>query len=192
MLRLYDAARCPYCARTRIVLAEKQVEYEAIEIDLDDRPRWLVELNPPAGRVPVLEEGGWILPESAVIGEYLEERYPSPALLPEGQAERAAARLLVFRFDELSRPYYALRRGEAAAAGVFGDRLAWLDGLVAERPYLTGRQFGLADVAYLPWIVRGRDLLGLSLESYEALSAWLERVSERPSVAAELQVVAAL
>ena len=52
MLTLYDAARCPYCARVRIVLAEKDVEYEPIEIDLADRPAWIYEKN-STGRVPV-------------------------------------------------------------------------------------------------------------------------------------------
>src|ERR687886_303068 len=107
MLTLYDAARCPYCARVRIVLAEKRVEYEVVAIDLDDRPDWLYEKN-PLGKVPVLEEDGWVLPESAVIMEYLEERYPEPALLPADPAERALVRLWIERFDDLlGRDYYA-------------------------------------------------------------------------------------
>ena len=57
MITLYDAARCPYCARVRIVLAEKDIEYETVAIDLADRPAWLYEKN-PIGKVPVLEEDG--------------------------------------------------------------------------------------------------------------------------------------
>ena len=91
MLRLVDAPRCPYCARVRIMLAEKGIEHEAVVIDLADRPAWLYELN-PAGRVPVVEEDGWPLPESAVINEFLEERYPEPPLLPADPGARAAAR----------------------------------------------------------------------------------------------------
>jgi RNA polymerase-associated protein len=192
VLTLYDATRCPYCARARIVLAEKSVPYEVVEIDLDDRPAWIVEKNPPAGKVPVLEEDGWVLPESAVIGEYLDERYPDPPLLPADAAERAAARFIVFRFDDFQRPYYALRRGEGGAEAAFAARLDWLDGLLSAMPHLTGRSFGLADVAYLPWVIRARDLLGFDLGPWQALSSWLERLSERPSVAAELEVVAAL
>src|ERR671938_542861 len=114
MLTLYDAARCPYCARVRIVLAEKGVEFETVEVDLDDRPAWIYEKN-STGRVPVLEEDGFVLPESAVINEYLDERYPEPPLLPADPAARAAARMLIFRFDDLSRPYYGLRREEEGA-----------------------------------------------------------------------------
>ena len=112
MLTLYDAARCPYCARVRIVLAEKGIEYETVEIDLRDRPAWLYEKN-PIGKVPVIEEDTFVLPESAVIMEYLEERYPEPALLPADPAARALARLRIFRFDNaLGDAYYAFRRGE--------------------------------------------------------------------------------
>ena len=56
-----------------------------------------------------------MLPESAVISEYVEERYPEPPLWPADPGVRAAARLLVFRFDDFSGPYYALRRGETGA-----------------------------------------------------------------------------
>src|SRR5438093_5205785 len=98
MITLYDADRCPYCARVRIVLAEKGIPYETVAIDLQNRPAWLYEKN-PLGKVPVLEEDTFVLPESAVINEYLEERYPEPALLPADAADRAAARLAVHRFD---------------------------------------------------------------------------------------------
>jgi glutathione S-transferase len=191
-LTLIDAPRCPYCARVRIVLAEKAVPYETVGIDLSDRPAWLVERNPPYGRVPVLEEDGWDLPESAVIDEYLEERYPEPALLPADPGERAAARLLVFRFDDLGGPYYALRRGEAGAEAELAGSLASLDALLAASPFLTGHAFGLADVAYLPWIVRLRDLMGVSLQPFPAIRRWLEECSARPSVAAEIETVASL
>jgi RNA polymerase-associated protein len=191
VLTLYDAPRCPYCARVRIVLAEKDIPYEAVEIDLSDRPAWLYEKN-PSGKVPVLEDDGWVLPESAVIGEYLEERFPEPALLPADPAERAIARLLVFRFDDFSDPYYAFRRGEDGADEAFAAELEHLNALLERVPYLTGRTYGLADIDYVPWVIRARDLLGLSLEPYAALSDWLERLVERPAIAAEIDVVAAL
>jgi stringent starvation protein A len=191
VITLYDADRCPYCARTRIVLAEKGLEYETVEIDLDDRPAWIYEKN-PLGRVPVLEEDAFVLPESAVINEYLEERYPEPSLWPADPGERAFGRLLVFRFDQLSKPYYALRRGEEGAGERLASELAKLNAVLDARPYLSGREFGLADVAYVPWIVRARDRMGVELGSFAALGDWLERLSARPSIAAELDVVAAL
>ena len=190
MITLYDADRCPYCARVRIVLAEKGLEYETVVIDLDDRPAWIYEKN-PTGRVPVLEEDTFVLAESAVIDEYLDERYPDPPLLPSDPAERGLARVLIFRFDDLSKPYYALRRGEEGARERFDAQLARLDALLESQPFLTGREFGLADVAYLPWILRARDRLDVELELFPTLADWVARLSERPSIAAEIAVVAA-
>jgi glutathione S-transferase len=191
MMTLYDADRCPYCARTRIALAEKGLEYEVVEVDLDDRPAWIYDKN-PLGRVPVLEEGEFILAESAVINEYLEERWPEPALWPADPGERALGRLLVHRFDELSRPYYALRRGEEGAAERLDEQLAALERRLEAQPFLSGRSFGLADIAYVPWILRARDRMGVSLDAFPALVDWVERLSERPSIAAETEVVATL
>ena len=192
MLTLYDAPRCPYCARTRIVLAEKSVPYETVTVDLANRPAWIVEHNPPHGRVPVLEDDGWVLPESAVIDEYLDERFPEPPLLPLDPSERAAARLVVFRFDDLGDPYYAFRRNEPGAEAALADVLHHLDGFLAATPFLTGRSFGLADIAYLPWILRLRDLLGVSLDAHPVILRWLETCEARPSVASEVETVASL
>jgi glutathione S-transferase len=89
-MKLYDAARCPFCARVRIALAEKAIEYETVEIDLRKRPHWIYELN-PSGKVPVLDDG-FVLPESAVIMEYLDERYPEPSLLPSELGARGRRR----------------------------------------------------------------------------------------------------
>jgi glutathione S-transferase len=189
VLTLYDADRCPYCARVRIVLAEKRLEYETVVVDLDDRPAWIYEKN-PLGKVPVLEEDAFVLPESAVIMEYLDERYPEPPLWPADPAERARGRLLVERFGTLSRPYYALRRGDEAAAAELHEQLVVLDSLLASRPYLTGLEFGLADAAYLPWILRAREALGVDLEPHPELAGWVARAGERPSVATELELLA--
>jgi glutathione S-transferase len=191
MITLYNAQRCPYAARARIVLAEKAIEFEVVEIDLSDRPDWLYEKN-PKGRVPVIEEDGWVLAESAVIMEYLEERYPEPPLLPLDPADRAAVRLLIFRADDLTGPYYDLRRGEDGAEEEFDAVLARFDAALAERPYLGGAEYGLADIAFVPWFLRARDTLGVDLDRFAAVADWLARLEERPAIAAETQLVAAL
>jgi glutathione S-transferase len=192
MITLYNAARCPYVARVRIVLAEKGIDHDMVEIDLSDRPAWLYEKN-PAGRVPVIEEnGGRPLSESAVIMEFLEERYPEPPLLPADPADRAAVRLLIFREGDLTSPYYAFRRGEDGAAEEFDQALGKFDALLGEQPYLGGEEYGLADIAFVPWLLRARDMLGVELDAFSALTDWLERLEQRPAIAAEAGVVAAL
>ena len=191
MLTLYDAARCPYCARARIALAEKGLEYEVMEVDLNDRPQWIYEKN-PTGRVPVIEEDAWILPESSVILEYLDERYPEPPLLPADPADRALARVWIFRHDDFTKPYYALRRGEEGAAESFDEQLAKLDDALSQQAWLTGAEYGLADIAYVPWVLRARDMLGVSFDAFPAVREWLARLEERPAIAREVETVAAL
>ena len=192
MITLYDAARCPYCARVRIVLAEKDVEFETVEIDLSDRPAWVYGKN-PSGRVPIVEEeDGRPLPESAVIMEFLEDRFPEPVLLPEDPADRAFVRLLIFRDGDFTDPYYAFRRGEEGAEEKFGAALMQLNVALAERPFLGGAEYGLADIAFVPWLLRARDMLGVDLGRFSSLSAWIARLEERPAIAAEAGIVAAL
>jgi glutathione S-transferase len=175
-VRLIDAARCPFCARVRLSLAEKGVEYETVEIDLGNRPEWLYELN-PAGKVPVLDDG-FVLPESAVIMEYLDERFPEPALLPAGREERAQARVAVFRFDDLlGDEYYKLRRGEDNTVPALLETLP-----VGESLFV--------DYAFLPWVMRLRELFDVPLP--ERVESWFWELTARPPVAAELEVVRGL
>ena len=176
-MKLVDAARCPYCARVRITLAEKRLDVETVEVDLADRPQWLIELNPPHGRVPVLDDG-FTLPESEVIMAYLEERHPEPPLLPVDLGDRARTRLLVHRFDErLGDDYYAFRRGDK------NELPDWLEALEV-------RQSLFADIAYVPWVIRARDMLGVELPP--RIAEWLGELEQRPSIAAEVAVVRAL
>jgi stringent starvation protein A len=173
-VNLVDALRCPYCARVRIALAEKGVQHDVTQVDLSDRPQWLRDLNPPHGRVPVLDG----LPESDVIMELLEETHPDPALLPADPAARARARLMVHRFDtNLGDDYYAYRRGDA---NDLEARLQALD---------VGRSL-FADIAYVPWVIRARDMLGVTLP--QRIADWLADLERRPSVAAEVEIVRGL
>jgi glutathione S-transferase len=160
----------------RIALAEKGFAAEVVEVDLANRPDWIYELN-ATGRVPVLDDG-FVLPESAVIMGYLDERYPERPLLPADPRDRAQAHLLVHRFDEaLGDDYYRFRRGE--------------DNFLAERlEVLEVGQSLFADIAYVPWVIRAREMLGVTLPG--RVESWLDELAQRPSIAAELELVRAL
>jgi glutathione S-transferase len=176
-VKLYDAGPCPFCARARIALQFKEIAYEAIEVDLRDRPTWIYDLN-VTGRVPVLDDGGYILPESAVIMEYLDERYPDRPLLPADARDRAAARLLVHRFDDLlARDWYAFRKGESHS----------VEQRLEELP--VGQSL-FADIAFSPWVIRARDLHGFRLP--ERLEQWLSDLASHPAFAAEIALVRSL
>ena len=64
--------------------------------------------------------------------------------------------------------------------------------MLEARAYLAGDEYSLADIAYVPWLLRARDLLGVELEPWPSVEDWLERLVDRAAVKAELQVVAAL
>ena len=70
--------------------------------------------------------------------------------------------------------------------------LARLDAALEERPWLGGSSYGLADIAYVPWVLRARTLLGVELDAYPALEEWLTRLLDRPAVAEEEHLVARL
>ena len=189
---LYDAERCPYCARARIVLAEKGLAYETVTIDLARRPAFLYAKN-PLGKVPVLEEDTLCLDESAVIMEYLNERYPEPPLLPLHAGERALARLAVWRFEEeLGSAYYALRRGAEGAREALDRSLSALEARLRERPFLAGSSYSLADIAWFPWLPRAQRYFGIDFGPYPSIASWLERLARRPAIAPELDLVSSL
>jgi glutathione S-transferase len=127
--------------------------------------------------VPVLDDG-FVVPESLVIMEYLDEAYPEHPLLPAENSERAQARLEVHRFDDdLGDDYYAFRRGDANS---LAEKLAALE--LGQSLY--------TDIAYAPWVIRARDMLGVELPA--RLAGWLDGFAERPSIASEIAVVRSL
>src|SRR3954452_554222 len=135
-LTLYSAVECPFCVRTRLVLDGKGIAYDLVEIDLRDKPPFLRELN-PRNRVPVLDDDGTILYESEALNEYLDETRPETPMMPSDPAQRTRVRMLMRRFDDLSDAYSAARRDEPGARGELDGELAWLDRLLAGRPYLA-------------------------------------------------------
>ncbi len=98
----------------------------------------------------------------------------------------------IFRHGDLTTPYYALRRGKEEAREQLDVQLARLDGGLSLRPWLGGGEYGLADIAYVPWVLRMQSLLGIDLDAHPALADWVARLLERPAVAAEAGIVAAL
>jgi glutathione S-transferase len=199
MLKLYDYPDCPFCQKVRVVLKEKDLEYETIFIDLrkgeQKKPDFL-RLN-PLGKVPVLIDEDVVLFESTIINEYLEDEYPHPGLLPEDSAARGHIRLLEDHCDNFFIPptavlLYELYKPEAErdAQRIAQSRedirrsLAFVNEHLGSGEYLGGSQFTLADAAFAP---RAILLNRLSVEvdaSMHAVSAWIERLKTRPSVQA--------
>ena len=108
MLKLYNFERSPFGWKVRIVLAEKQVQYEAIAPENKNEDPAFARLN-PFRLTPVLQlEDGRTLYESTVINEYLEEVYPNPPMLPRDPYERARVRMIE---DTTDQHFYQVLRG---------------------------------------------------------------------------------
>ncbi len=162
MIRLYHIAISPACRKIRLVLAEKRVEADLVdEYPWEQRSDFLA-LN-PAGKVPVLRDDQLIIAESPAIFEYLEEKHPSPALLPRNLAERAEARRLEGYFDdkfynEVSRPllnervYTRLSKEGAPDSAAIKSALkaikfhyGYMEWLLEDRRWLAGDVMTIAD-----------------------------------------------
>jgi len=195
-MKLYDYPQCPFGQKVRIVLAEKELSYEMIHVDLrkgeQKKPEFL-KLN-PFGKVPVLVDEEIVVYDSTVINEYLEDEYPHPALLPAESAARARARSLEDYADiafilPLGVLMNEVRKPEAErdAERVRRSReeieraLAFLNGQLGESPFLAG-DFSVADAAFAPRLMVLK-AVGIELKpQWEPLRRWIERLAERPSV----------
>ncbi|MAT64465.1 MAG: stringent starvation protein A [Gammaproteobacteria bacterium] len=157
VMTLFSSANCPYSHRARIVLAEKGITVEVVNVDLDNLPEDLIDLN-PYQTVPTLVDRELVLYDSHVIMEYLDERFPHPPLMPVDPVSRAKARLAMYRIDQ---DWYGLLRdidtkGEKAAAKarkMLRDSIASSAEVFAAMPFFLSEEFSLIDcyVAPLLW-----------------------------------------
>src|SRR6202140_2147360 len=99
MMTLYSGIPDPFSPRCRIVLYEKGMDFEIIDVDLMNKPEDLAVMN-PYNRTPVLVERDLILYESNIINEYIDERFPHPQLMPADPVQRARARLFLLNFEK--------------------------------------------------------------------------------------------
>jgi len=199
MLKLYDYPDCPFCQKVRVVLAEKDLEYEKIFVDLRKQEQKLpdfLRLN-PYGKVPVLVDEDEVVYDSTIINEYLEDEYPLPRLMPDDSSGRARVRMLEDYCDNSFIPpttmlLTQLRKTDAERDGQRVEQardelrraLYFLRDRLGTQDFLVGRDFSLADASFAPRLmVLGR--LGIELEpALGAVQAWIDRVRGRPSVRA--------
>ncbi len=102
-IQLYSYDACPFAQRSRMVLEEKGLDFELVEVDVFDKPAGWSEIS-PYGKVPVLRHAGASIYESTIINEYLDEVFPQPALLPADPFARAQARIWMDYCDNHMRP----------------------------------------------------------------------------------------
>lgn len=186
VMTLFNDPNDPYCQRVRIVLAEKGIVAEIINVDPKNPPEELLELNPYAS-VPTLIDRDLVLYRSRIILEYLEERFPHPPLMPVYPVARGRTRLMMYRVDH---DWYTLMdtilRGKEKAAIVKAKKellesLISVSPIFEDSPYFLSDEFTLVDcsLAALLWRL---PLLGIEIpESVKPIRKYAERLFTRES-----------
>jgi glutathione S-transferase len=199
MIKLYTFPPSTNSRKVRIALLEKGLEFERVNVDLSKRE----QKNPeylkihPFGQVPALDDEGFVLYDSTVINEYLEDEYPYPSLMPDDSEGRARARLLEDFRDTHFNPYcvqimYEVRKaeGERDAARIENAKTqisACFDRIERElqgKEYLVG-SFSLADIAFMAnFDIMERLAIPVDANKHKNATAWITRLKSRPSYAA--------
>jgi glutathione S-transferase len=191
-LRLFNTARSPFGRKVRIVLAEKDLAFEEVTVDLQNRSSEFVAIS-PLGKVPVLVDGDTAIFDSTVVVEYLEDAFPNPPMFGVGVRQRLVHRTLDELGDHVAdqavAAFYAKQRADSAAADQamarIGKALTELERRAAGDGWSA--HFGVGDAA----VISGCGYLVLRhgegvLEPFPALRAWLAAQGERPSVKASV------
>jgi glutathione S-transferase len=195
-LELYSASVCPFAHRTRLTLMEKGIDFQLIEIDLNNKPDWFSEVS-PYGKVPVIKHQENRIWESAIINEYLEEAFPEPALLPDSPGKRALARIWIdFANTKLVPVFYKMLleqnpEKQTKWKNQFQEQLQFMEQegmqkLSSNGNYWFGNRLSLVDLTFYPWFERFcilehyRDVF--LPQSCSLLGQWWQEMSQRESV----------
>jgi len=185
MMTLYSGTTDPFSQRCRIVLYEKGMDFQIIDVDVFNKPEDLVIIN-PYNMVPVLVERDLVLYESNIINEYIDERFPHPQLMPADPVMRARARLFLHRFEsEMFCHIGALESGVQKTADKarlsVRDSLTQIAPIFAKQKFMLNDEYSMLDVAIAPLLWR-LDHYDIQLAKEAApLMKYAERLFSRPA-----------
>ena len=198
MTRLYHFPLSPFCRKVRLSLGEKRIEVELIDTRYWEKAPEFLRRN-PAGKVPILNIDGKTLTESAAINEYLEERYPEPALMPASADGRYEVRRLVSWFDDKFHnevtanllyervnkkisgqgyPESAKIKAGAKAIKYHLDYMGWLLDL---RRWLAGDTMTLADFAAAAHLSALDYISDVDWDRNANVREWYSKIKSRPA-----------
>jgi len=186
VMTLYSKPTCIHSHRTRLVLAEKNVNIDITSVDGPELPEDLMDLN-PYHTMPTLVDRDLVLYDSRVIIEYLDERFPHPPLMPVDPVTRAQFRLALFRIEtdwyQLAEQYDAEgdRKLSSKSRKLLRESILASVDLFAAKPYFLSDDFSLVDCSIAPILWR-LPVYGIELGSQaEPIEAYMKRVFERRS-----------
>lgn len=185
-MTLFSDPRCPYCHRARIVLAEKGISVDIVDVDAHDLPDEVMDFN-PYGTVPTLVDRDLRLYESRIIMEYLDERFPHPPLLPVDPVSRANSRLYMYRVE---RDWYSLMDQILGGTGdddavrtrnELRESLIATSPVFAATPFFMNNEFSLVDCCVAPLLWR-LPVLGIELPPQaQAVTDYAKRIFDWPA-----------
>ena len=202
-MKLYDSAMAPNPRRVRIFLAEKGVDVPTAQVDIakaENRQPPFLAKN-PLGGVPVLElDDGRCIAESVAICRYFEETHPDPPLFGTDAADRAIVEMWNRRMEfeifwpiaMVFRHTHEFFKGKIPQVAEYGQvqreyaatRMAWLNDELADREFIAGERYSIADITALCGIDFGRVTGQRIAPEHSHLQRWYDRVSTRPSASA--------
>lgn len=194
VMTLFSRPTCPYSHRVRIVLAEKSINVDIVEVEGDSLPEDLLDLN-PYNSVPTLVDRDLVLYDSRVIIEYLDERFPHPPLMPVDPVTRAQFRLALYRIerdwyglvDELESASDRSTKRAAKARKILRESILASAEVFGAKDYFLSDEFSLVDCTIAPVVWRLAHYgIELSGSDAEAIQRYQERLFARPSFQASL------
>jgi len=202
-MKLYSSALAPNPRRVRVFLAEKGIEVPIVDVDIakseNRKPAFLAKN--PLGGVPVLElDDGTIIAESTAICRYFEETNPDPPLMGVDAKDRAIVEMWLRRVEfevafpimQTFRNTHDFFKGRIPQVPEWGavckkraiQQMAWLDGELADRPFVAGDRYTIADITLLIGIDFGR-VSDIRIDpEHKNLTRWYGEVASRPSAKA--------
>lgn len=193
-MTFYSDGSSQYSHRVRIVLAEKGVTVETVDVDPDRKPEDLASLN-PYNSLPTLVDRDLVLYEANIMMEYLDERFPHPPLFPVYPVARAQSRLWMYRIQrDWCESVDAIMTGKGTAAELEKKRKELRESLISiapiftEKPFFMSDEFTIVDCCVIPILWR-LPALGIDLGDSKAVKPLLEyraRLFSRDSIRVSL------
>ncbi len=193
-MTFYSDGASHYSHRVRIVLAEKGVAVETIDVDSDNKPEDLAALN-PYNTLPTLVDRDLVLYEADIMMEYLDERFPHPPLFPVYPVARAQSRLWIFRIQkDWCSLVDSIIVGSGTSSQVEKTRKDLRESLISiapifgEKPFFMSDEFTIVDCCVTPILWR-LPVMGIELpktKTTKPLLDYRDRLFERESVMASL------
>ncbi len=178
VITLYTGSDCPDSHMVRIVLAEKGITYNSIEVIDSEMPEDLNDLN-PYNEVPTLVDRDLVLYEHQIVMEYLDERFPHPPLMPVDPVQRSQNKLMRYR---ILRDWYSLLKNITDEnKKALRDSLTVIAPIFDQKPFFMSDEFTLVDCALLPLLWR-LPSMGIILPSQaKAMLDYADKMFDRES-----------